>query len=105
MHASTANIAELLTGVGATGVEVIVAFVEGSCAEPHPLIPVVQTTHAGVMKDADIKFSFGADGEAAEAQRLADTIQRIYEREDVPKLYQSANTHVQIPRGTKGISL
>jgi altronate dehydratase len=105
MHAPTLNMSELLTGLGATGVEVMVAFVEGSCVEPQPLVPIIQTTHTGAMKDVDFKFDFDKADEETEAQRLADYIMRVYERDTVPKLFNSACTHVQISRGMKGISL
>lgn len=104
MHATTSNMAELLTGLGATGVEVMIAFVEGSCVEPHPLVPVIQVTHAGMMKDADFKFDMAAS-ECDEAQRLAELVQAVCERATVPKLFNSACTNIQISRGRKGVSL
>lgn len=43
MHNGSSNhFVELVTGLGATGVEVIVAFVKSQAAQAHPLIPTLQ---------------------------------------------------------------
>eukprot|EP00041_Stephanoeca_diplocostata_P035069 m.1224730 g.1224730 ORF g.1224730 m.1224730 type:complete len:1106 (-) comp24627_c0_seq5:2169-5486(-) len=116
MHASTNNIAEVLTGLGATGVEIIVVLVDKRCVEPHPLVPVVQVATHGALADADVFFTRDAaagcdavDSDAKTQQRwqrsLVHAIVDTAERTSLPKLFGTGFTNMQISRGDYGISL
>lgn len=100
MHMPTRDWGEILTGVGAAGVELIVSMV----AQPmpgHPMIPVLQVapTETGA---ADMVLS----GSAAELQdQLLTTMIATLEQRYVPKTLRSGNVNFQITRGLLGVSL
>ena len=98
---------ETLAGLGATGVELILAYTAAHPMQSHPMIPVLQMTAA-----ENVQARYGPDldlllnGEASARpdqilQRLIEVISHQYR----PKLYAQGNVNFQITRGLLGISL
>jgi altronate dehydratase len=109
MEAPTENAAEALTGLGGTGVEIMLAHVARAPLQSHPMIPLIQ-----LASDAEICEHFGADldltisteaavGSVEESvlSCIAETASRHY----VPKLFGQGHNQFQLTRGLLGLSL
>ncbi len=97
---------EILTGLGAGGVELILAHVD-SPMSGHPLLPVLQvssgeTLHTDYKTDLDSVYDTVTIDWAADLLNLVvHTLSKRY----VPRLSNSDNTQFQITRGLLGVSL
>jgi altronate dehydratase len=109
MDAPTENAAEALTGLGGTGVEIMLAHVARAPLQSHPMIPLIQ-----VASEAEICEHFGADLDLAISSEasvgsveesvlscIAETASRHY----VPKLFGQGHSQFQLTRGLLGLSL
>jgi altronate dehydratase len=105
METPTEHWVETLTGLGATGVELMLAYVTGHPRQAHPLVPLLQVTSASTdapSVDVDLVLTAPAATWAdALLHLLLDTASRSY----APKLYAQGNTDFQVSRGLLGISL
>ena len=110
MATPTGHTVETLTGLGGTGVQIILAHVEGPPLQGHPMIPVIQvTTHtkAGRQFHEDMDYVIhphetGSDQISAELMHLlCETASHTY----VPKLCAAGYTDFQLTRGLLGVSL
>ena len=107
MESPSQHWVETLTGLGATGAEMIVAYVGDFPRQSHPLVPVVQVmtdsaNSARYRPDVDLILS------ADPAIWLNQTLQGITEvinQKRAPKLYQQGNIDFQVTRGLLGVSL
>ena len=109
MDAPTEDAAERVTGLGGTGVEVMLAHVAGGPMQSHPMIPLLQVSgdeetsrHYGA--DLDLALSSSADAASLAdemLQRIAETASRGY----VPKLHAKGHSQFQLTRGLLGLSL
>lgn len=107
METPTEHWVETLTGLAATGVELILAYVGEHPMQTHPLVPVVQVT-----AEPAVQQQYGADldliltGEPDEWQNeLFKLITRVLEHTYAPKLYQQGNIDFQLTRGLLGVTL
>jgi altronate dehydratase len=107
METPTEHWVETLTGLAATGVEIILAYVGQQPMQTHPLVPVVQVTADGAVADA-----YGADldlvlqGDAARwLDDLLALVIRTLQHEYTPKLFQQGNIDFQLTRGLLGVTL
>jgi altronate dehydratase len=95
---------EALTGLGATGVQLILRHTGGYGVQAHPMIPVLQLADTG-HPDADHAIPAGSDDVAATVkallQRIGDTLSGQY----VPRLTSAGYSDFQITRGLLGVSL
>ena len=96
---------ETLTGLGATGVEVVLAWVgPGRPMLPgHPLIPVLQVGEA-TSETADLDLTLTGDSNHWShhlLNHLLNTLSRRY----LPAANRQANVDFQITRGLLGVSL
>jgi altronate dehydratase len=112
MHSPTSHPVEILTGLGATGVEVILCHADSSRLQGHPMIPVLQigtrsaeacpSPHPGDYPDlwapnpTDVSELVNALFE-----RVAQVVSRTYR----PKSWVTGNTDFQMTRGFLGVSL
>lgn len=103
METPTEHLVETLTGLAATGVEVILAHVSEALAQGHPLVPVLQVTTAP-LPDADIRLDPGAPAQSL-ADALVELVVRAASGEHTPRAWQLGNTDFQITRGLVGVSL
>ena len=110
MATPTDHPVETLSGLGATGVEIMLAHVAGLPLQGHPMIPLIQ-----VSGDEPTRNRWGADldelpeaapgAEATLAAAMLELLRRVASREYTPKLYAQGNTDFQLTRGLLGISM
>ena len=93
---------ETLTGLGAGGVEVMLAMVGGHALAGHPLVPVLQTA-VGAAPPADLDAVLADD--AALHQALLQLIAATLRGEHIPKHQQTGADDFQVTRGLMGVSL
>ena len=98
---------EMLTGVGATGVEVMLAVVAERPLPGHPLIPVLQAAvaapaHSQHLSDLDALFT--GDNQA-DLEQLLNLIGNTLSRTYIPRTNRQQNVDFQITRGVLGVSL
>ncbi len=107
MEAPTDHWVETATGLGATGVEVMVAHVAGHPLQAHRMIPLVQVSsdpetlrdHAA---DLDVLMEGDPSGWTEDVLR---TVAAVASREYAPKLFEAGNTDFQFTRGLLGVSM
>ncbi len=107
METPTAHWVETLTGLAATGVELIVAWVGEHPLQTHPLTPLLQVTdRADVLAAfaADIDLALSGDP-AAWPQQIAERIADVAAKRYAPRLYQLGNIDFQVTRGLLGVSM
>ncbi|MBZ0284442.1 MAG: UxaA family hydrolase [Anaerolineae bacterium] len=95
---------ETLTGLGAAGVDVILAHVFDRPMAGHPLIPVLQASanpNMNLAYLADLDAALSAQWTVEMLNLVVDTLARRY----VPQLSTNGNTQFQITRGLLGVSL
>ena len=104
METPTHHWVETLTGLGATGVEIILAHVSGSPMQAHPMIPLLQVASdqaAAWSADMDLTMR----GDAPWTETILPLVLSVASRDYVPKLYEQGNTDFQVSRGLLGISM
>ena len=104
METPTEHWIETLTGLGATGVELMLAHVDGQPRQAHPLVPLLQVASASASPSVDVDLTLTGPASTwtdALLRLLLDTASRDY----APKLYALGNTDFQVSRGLLGISL
>jgi len=100
METPTKYHVETLTGLGATGVDVIVAYVGDQSRQGHPLVPMVQIGAHAEVADVDLT------GDQPDlAGQLAALVPRIVSGEHRTKASELGNTDFQMTRGLLGVSL
>ena len=109
MEAPTENPVETFTGLGATGVEIMLCHVGRTSLQAHPMIPLVQVTadaavaerYAGDL-DRVLTLDRSAGGLVEElAALVADAASRRY----LPRLWSRGVTEFQLTRGRLGLSM
>ncbi len=98
---------ETLTGLGAVGVDLFLAYVQDRPMPGHPLIPLLQVTS---NRQAQAAYAADLDGFLAEpserwAGNLLGLVVETLSRSYAPRLSASGNTQFQITRGLLGISM
>jgi altronate dehydratase len=107
METPTEHWVETVTGLAATGVEIILAYVGNQPMQTHPLVPVVQVTITGAMPEtlaADLDLLLAGDP-AQWTSELFALVKRVLEHDYAPKLYQQGNIDFQLTRGLLGVTL
>ena len=109
MEAPTENPVETFTGLGATGVEIMLCHVGRTSLQAHPMIPLVQVSadaslaerYAGDL-DRVLTLDRSAGGLVEElAVLVADAASRRY----LPRLWSRGVTEFQLTRGRLGLSM
>ena len=107
MEAPTANWSEIVSGLGATGVEILLTHVGEHPLQGHPLIPLLQVSASEAVAeefaaDLDLRLTGRASDWGGQLLRLVtDTASRRCR----PRLWARGNTDFQITRGTLGVSM
>lgn len=100
---------ETLSGLGATGVDLVLVHVDKHPVQGHPLIPTLQFTAASQESDSistDIDLVLDSHEESEKnLQLLFDKISSVLSRQVQVKSMQNRNVDFQITRGPSGISL
>jgi len=112
MHSITQNMTELLTGIGGTGVEIIIAYVGDRSVESHPMLPVLQVGIAradGAADDGiDVVLESGSEADLnVHRDHVLEQIVHVANRStgSGPKLFGSEFVNFQITRGSTAVSL
>jgi altronate dehydratase len=104
MQTPTDHAVETLTGLGATGTELIVVCVSKSVWQAHPMIPVVQVSSSALSEDLDLVVSPN-ESSGAIAERLLALVGQATNGQYSPRLFSRGNTDFQLTRGMLGVSL
>jgi altronate dehydratase len=107
MTTPTDHWVETLTGLGATGVEIVLVHVADRPVQAHRMIPVLQTSSdpaIGAQFGDDLDVVLGGDTSDWTAALLR-SILAVASRELVPKLNVRGNTDFQFTRGLLGVSM
>jgi hypothetical protein len=107
MEAPTGHWTEALSGLGATGVGLLLAHVGEHPLQGHPLIPMLQVSAVPQVLSAygdDLDGELSTDDEAAARQAL-DLLVEAASRRLRPRLWERGNTDFQITRGLLGVSM
>nr|MBA2712048.1 UxaA family hydrolase [Rubrobacteraceae bacterium] len=107
MEAPTDHWVETATGLGATGVEVMLAHVAGHPLQAHRMIPLLQASSdpETLEKHAeDLDLVLDGDSHGWTDQML-ETVAAVASREYTPKLFEAGNTDFQFTRGLLGVSM
>jgi altronate dehydratase len=114
MEMPTDHPVETLTGLGAAGVNLLLALVNGPPLPAHPMVPLVQVGQsssaatAGEPGNAQTDFDFVLDESQSPervARKLGSLIQRVLSQAYTPKSLALGNTDFQMTRGLVGVSL
>lgn len=106
METPTEHWVETMTGLAATGVEIMLALVNAQPMQTHPLVPVIQFSSAPAMQryanDLDLLLS----GDPSQwLDQLLARCKAVIEHAYTPRLYQQGNIDFQFTRGLLGVSL
>jgi altronate dehydratase len=107
MEAPTDHWVETATGLGATGVEVMLAHVVGHPLQTHRMIPLVQAssdpeTLEKYAEDLDVILE---EDVSEWTEQMLEAVAAVASREYVPKLFEAGNTDFQFTRGLLGVSM
>jgi altronate dehydratase len=110
MATPTSHFVEALTGLGATGVQVILAHVAGSVMQGHPMIPTLQVASAGsgnnaFAADLDVVADSGTAGAGDIHDQLVQRIRATLTGDYLPTAWSRGHTDFQLTRGLLGVSL
>ncbi len=99
--------ADTLSGLGATGVEVIVWHSDQRLYQTHPFIPVLQSSVAkGGAERNEADVCIDPDGDTAkQALQWYERVAMAASGEYIPRLLEEGTTAFQLSRGRLGISL
>ena len=110
METPTDHVVETLTGLGATGVDLMFAHVVGHPLQAHRMIPLIQATTeetTGAIYEADLDLLPSDENWTPEdfSAQMLESILEVASRRYTPKLYGKGNTDFQFTRGLLGISM
>lgn len=110
METPTDHPVETLTGLGATGVDLVLAHIVGHPLQSHRMIPLIQATTdettASIYADDLDTISSGDDWTPESfSSTMLDVILQVASRQYTPKLYGKGNTDFQFTRGLLGLSM
>ncbi|MGH9339409.1 MAG: UxaA family hydrolase [Acidobacteriota bacterium] len=106
MEAPTRHWVETLTGLGATGVELMLAFITEHPMQGNPLVPLLQVTVEGESAEAyqrDLDLVLAAET-ASWTDQILQLISRAASGQYVPRVQGQGNTDFQFTRGPLGVS-
>ncbi len=109
MAAPTHDSVETLTGLGATGVEVMLTHIARAPVQTHPMVPLIQVSSNDVAKarygrdlDATVELEQPVD---AAVSALLSRITEVASGTYTPKLFGLGNQNFQLTRGLLGVSM
>lgn len=107
MESPTEHGVETVTGLAATGVEIIIALVGNRPMQTHPFVPMLQMASKPVMLQTyadDLDLPLTGDPNDWTKQIL-ERCKQIIEHTYTPRLYEQGNVDFQFTRGFLGVSL
>lgn len=107
MRAPTEDCSETVTGLGGTGVELMLAGIGDTTAQAHPMIPMLQVCGDGehvARYQGDLDLVVPNDATQAHAE-LTALVAKTMSRKYQPQLSQRGYVRFQLTRGELGVSL
>lgn len=95
---------ETITGLGASGVEIILAFTSDRVLQGHPLLPVLQITTNSKLQAEDVDLNLTAETANEQAKLIFDLLLRTAEGRHLAMAWQRNNVDFQVSRGHFGVS-
>ena len=107
MEAPIEHWTESLSGLGATGVEILLAHAGEHPVQGHPLVPLLQVSAAGEVISRFREDLDGAleEGDTPWAEGLLQRVLEVAARQRHPRLWERGVTDFQITRGLLGVSM
>ena len=107
MESPTSNPTEIVTGLGAAGVDVMLAHAGGRPFQSHRMIPLLQATaDAGIASEHAEDLDVLLEGDPASwSAELLEALLEVASRRSTPRLYGHGNTGFQLTRGLLGVSM
>ncbi|REE70548.1 altronate dehydratase [Paenibacillus taihuensis] len=107
METPTTHWVETITGLAATGVEIVIALIGNRPMQTHPFVPMLQITSEQALlqkheQDVDLVLS---GSPALWTNQILELSKQVLEHTYAPRLYQQGNTDFQLTRGFLGVSL
>ncbi|WP_274648784.1 UxaA family hydrolase [Paenibacillus humicola] len=107
MENPTEHWVETVTGLAATGVELMIALAGNHPMQTHPFVPMLQMTSKPAMLQSyhnDLDLPLSGDPNAWTKQIL-ERSKEIIEHTYTPRLFRQGNVDFQLTRGLLGVSL
>jgi len=107
METPTEHWVETVTGLAATGVELILALVNDHPMQTHPLVPLLQIASEPAMQQRyrnDLDLLLNGDSHDW-VDQILERCKEVVEHRYAPRLYQQGNIDFQFTRGLLGVSL
>ncbi|MEW9670120.1 UxaA family hydrolase [Ammoniphilus sp. 3BR4] len=107
METQTEHWVETVTGLAATGVELIIALVNRQPMQTHPFVPMLQVASEPAMQETyrnDLDLLLTGDP-TAWTEQILERCKQTMEHSYTPRLYQQGNVDFQFTRGFLGVSL
>lgn len=107
METPTEHWVETITGLAATGVELIVSLVNRQPMQTHPFVPMLQVASEPAMQESfaqDLDLFLHGESHAWTCQIL-ERCKQTMEHDYTPRLFQQGNVDFQFTRGFLGVSL
>ncbi|MBP3967308.1 UxaA family hydrolase [Paenibacillus lignilyticus] len=107
METPTTHLVETITGLAATGVELVIALIGNRPMQTHPFVPMLQMTSEQALQqkhqqDVDLMLAGEPDLWPNQILELSkQTLEHAY----VPLLFKQGNIDFQLTRGFLGVSL
>jgi altronate dehydratase len=107
MEAPTDHWVETATGLGATGVEIMLAHVAGHPLQAHRMIPLLQASSdpETLQKHAEDLDVILQEDVSEWTEQMLEAVAAVASREYTPKLFEAGNTDFQFTRGLLGVSM
>jgi altronate dehydratase len=107
MEAPTDHWVETATGLGATGVEIMLSHVAGRPLQAHRMIPLLQASSdpETLQSHADDLDVLLEDDPSSWADQMLRAVAAVASREYTPRLFEAGNTDFQFTRGLLGVSM
>lgn len=107
METPTEHWVETVTGLAATGVELIIALVGNRPMQTHPFVPMLQiSSETEMLQNNDNDLDLLLSGDTNEwTNRILERVKQVIEHTYTPRLYQQGNVDFQLTRGFLGVSL
>lgn len=96
------QLVEALTGMGASGANLLLTHVGAQPAQSHPFVPTVQVSSAADHPGADVLLGGAGPGERAE--KILAALTQVWSGAVRPKAQSAGNVDFQVSRGWFGVS-
>ena len=103
MESASDHLVENLTGLGATGAEVLLVHVAGGSAQSHPLVPTLQVS-SGSDSSSETDLNLPMGNSTAAAHAISQWLAQVFSGEYTPRAQADGLVDFQMTRGWLGVS-